>query len=81
MMDFYLPDKIYKIVCDKPFITDDIGMSNSSVLIFDDMVLKIQPSLKRTENEHIMMNWLKNIEDMVVKVELIKEYLKKPLMN
>ena len=60
IMDFYLPEKISSIVAEKNFITDGIGMSDSSVLIFDDMVLKIQPCSKSTENEHQMMKWLEN---------------------
>ena len=60
MKDVFLPDKIKEIIGDRKFLLDGIGMSDSSVLIFDDMVLKIQPCSKWTENEHVMINWLKN---------------------
>lgn len=60
MKDVFLPDKIKEIIGDRKFLLDGIGMSDSSVLIFDDMVLKIQPCSKWTENEHKMINWLKN---------------------
>ncbi len=55
-----LPEKISSLIEKKDFTVDEIGMSDSSVLIFDDMVLKIQPVSKSYENEHLMMNWLKN---------------------
>lgn len=60
MEKLYLPQKILEIIKDKNFEKDEIGMSDSSVLIFDDMVLKIQPCSKWSKNEHVMMDWLKN---------------------
>lgn len=60
MENLYLPEKIRNAVYGKSYIADDIGMSDSSVLIFDDMVLKIQSVSRCSENEHIMMDWLKN---------------------
>ena len=58
MNDFYLPQKILDYVAGEPFVMDDIGMSDSSVLIFDSMVLKITKDFGNELNEHIMMNWL-----------------------
>ncbi len=58
MNEFYLPEEIMNIIGERGFRADDIGMSDSSVLIFDDMVLKIQPCSEWTENEHSMMKWL-----------------------
>ena len=60
MNDFYFPKEIEKIIGGKPYSVDSTGMSDSSVLIFDYMVLKIQPVSRWSENEHIMMDWLKN---------------------
>ncbi|MBR2640474.1 MAG: aminoglycoside 3'-phosphotransferase [Oscillospiraceae bacterium] len=57
-MDF--PEKILNYIGGKDFVIDKIGMSDSSVLIFDDMVLKIQPENSFNKNEHLMMKWLKN---------------------
>lgn len=37
-----LPETIMNLIADEQYITDDIGMSDSSVLIFSDKVLKIQ---------------------------------------
>ena len=37
---------------------DDVGRSGAQVLMFDDMVLKIQPDSNMAGNEHQMMRWL-----------------------
>ena len=60
MKDFYIPKVIEKLINGKEFLIDDIGKSDSCVLIFDDMVLKIRPENDYCKNEHAMMNWLKN---------------------
>lgn len=41
-----------------PYLIDVIGMSNSQVICFDDMVLKIEKQKEESNNEHIMMTWL-----------------------
>ena len=38
---------------------DDVGRSGAHVLMFEDMVLKIQPDSNMAGNEHQMMRWLK----------------------
>ena len=53
-----LPKTIGNIIGDRPYELDDIGMSGSQVLIFDDMVLKIQPESAETKTEREMMRWL-----------------------
>ena len=60
MKDLYLPKKIKNIIGKKNFIVDDTGMSGSSVLIFDDMVLKIRSAEEDNSNEQVMMEWLKD---------------------
>ena len=60
MKDSYFPKAIEKFICDKPFSIDETGMSDSSVLIFDDVVLKIQKDSPLIKNEQTMMNWLEN---------------------
>ena len=57
-MDF--PKKILEYIDGKDFFTDKIGMSDSSVLIFDDAVLKIQNDSSILKDESLMMDWLKN---------------------
>ena len=60
MKSFDFPKKILDFVAGKQFIFDDIGMSDSSVLVFEDMVLKIRNDSDFIKNEHRMMDWLEN---------------------
>lgn len=50
-----LPETITNLIADEQYITDDIGMSDSSVLIFSDKVLKIQKDNKESQNEYSIM--------------------------
>lgn len=54
-----LPETIMNLIAGEQYITDDIGMSDSSVLIFSDKVLKIQKDNKESHNEYSIMKWLK----------------------
>ncbi len=60
MKDFYFPDEIRALIEGKNYYIDETGMSDSSVLIFEDCVLKIEPSSELLNNEHAIMNWLEN---------------------
>lgn len=71
MKNFYLPEKILDFVAGKEFVLDDIGMSDSSVLVFEDMVLKIRNDSDFIKNEHLMMDWLEN---KVIAPECICDY-------
>lgn len=53
-----LPATIQQMISQEPYKTDDYGMSASSVLVFQDKVLKIQECGRESENEHRMMAWL-----------------------
>ncbi len=53
-----LPGNIQKAIGDRAYKPDDIGMSGSQVLIFDDMALKIQPESREAQTEREMMRWL-----------------------
>ena len=53
-----LPKFISDFVGDRPYRLDDIGMSDSQVLLFDNMVLKIQPETQEAKTERQMMQWL-----------------------
>ena len=53
-----LPNKIKEIIGDAPYSINTIGMSNSKVIHFDDMVLKVENEHEESDNEHIMMSWL-----------------------
>ena len=55
---FVLPERIQKAIGERAYEMDDIGMSGSKVLMFDDMVLKIQPESAEAKTECEMMQWL-----------------------
>lgn len=57
----YFPQKIKDFIGNKKYERDSVGMSDSQVILFDDMVLKIQQSNSETANEVQMMKWLRNI--------------------
>lgn len=44
MEQLQVPLKIKSLIDKKPFVVDNIGMSGNQVLIFEDMVLKIENS-------------------------------------
>lgn len=52
------PGKIAALLSGEKYKTDDIGMSNASVLLFQDKVLKIQNDDAEAANEYRMMKWL-----------------------
>lgn len=53
-----LPVSLKKIIKDKKFVQDNIGMSESKVLLFEDMVLKIDRANKKNCDTVEMMRWL-----------------------
>lgn len=58
MIQFYLPSKIKSWIEDKTYTVDDIGMSGNQVLIFEDMVLKIEEKSASVDRQVQMMRWL-----------------------
>lgn len=54
-----LPEK-FRFILEESFKTDNVGMSDSTVLIFNDKVLKIQKCSKESQNEYRMMSWLQD---------------------
>lgn len=53
-----LPEEIRTKIGDESFNYDHIGMSESSILLFADKVLKIRDISEEAENEAQAMNWL-----------------------
>lgn len=53
-----LPEQIQCFIGERSYKLDDIGMSGSQVLLFDNMVLKIQPESDESRTEREMMRWL-----------------------
>ena len=58
MMQLYVPSKINDLIDSKPYTIDDIGMSGNQVLIFDDMVLKIEEKSVFIAQQVQVMKWL-----------------------
>ena len=58
MMQLNVPSKIKSLIESKPYTVDDIGMSGNQVLIFEDMVLKIEDKSEMVERQVQMMQWL-----------------------
>ncbi len=53
-----IPNAIKRRIGFQKSVLDKVGCSDAQVLIFDDMVLKIQPDSNSAGNEHQMMRWL-----------------------
>ena len=53
-----MPKEIQNKIKGKSYELDDIGMSDSSVLCFEDVVLKIEVVGEEAENQEKMMQWL-----------------------
>lgn len=56
--DLYIPEKIQNLINGKSYEIDDIGKSDSKILIFDDMVLKLQKFRAENDSSVEMMRWL-----------------------
>jgi len=54
----FLPSDLQTILGDRPYTLDDVGMSGSQVLCFDDMVLKIGKHTDAHEREVSMLTWM-----------------------
>jgi kanamycin kinase/aminoglycoside 3'-phosphotransferase-3 len=55
-----LPDSIKRLIHDEAYAIDEVGMSDSTVVLFQDKVLKIQPTGEEAENEYHVMTWLQD---------------------
>ncbi len=54
------PKKISELISGEDYETDSIGMSDSSIRLFRDKVLKVQKKSRESENEYRMMLWLED---------------------
>lgn len=54
----FLPEKIRNLIADENYEIDNIGMSESSVLVYEDKVLKVQEHNEEAENEYRMLQYL-----------------------
>jgi kanamycin kinase/aminoglycoside 3'-phosphotransferase-3 len=53
-----LPDKIKKMIHGGEYHVDEVGMSDSTILMFDHMILKIQSTSAESQQEYQVMKWL-----------------------
>ena len=53
-----LPESIRKRIAGKAYAQDDIGKSGSSIILFEDMVLKIEPDGEEAAKAASVMAWL-----------------------
>ena len=53
-----LPVEIYGLIEDLPYQPDSIGESGSTVLLFENMALKIEKTSPQADNEYGVMSWL-----------------------
>ena len=60
MNQLQVPEKIRVLINEKTYIVDDIGMSGNQVLIFDDMVLKIEDNPTAVRKHVELMKWLED---------------------
>ena len=58
MKEIMLPKQIEELISGKPYTLSDIGMSGSQVLMFEDMVLKIEQRSNYVEKQVRIMRWL-----------------------
>lgn len=56
----YIPESIKRAIGSKLGQLDQIGCSGAQVMLFDEMVLKIQPDSRMACNEHVMLRWLQD---------------------
>lgn len=79
MNRLHVPSKIKSLIADKPFTVDDVGMSGNQVLIFEDMVLKIEDDSIFMQKQVEMMQWLEGKvpvpQVLAFEVENEKSYL------
>ena len=53
-----LPESISKKIAGLKWTCDHVGMSDSTILIFDEMVLKIEKVSRSSKHEALLLGWL-----------------------
>lgn len=54
----FLPENICRLIADEAYKTDEIGMSEASVYMFENKILKVQEYNEDAENEYRMLQYL-----------------------
>jgi len=52
------PEKLKQLINGREYTTDSVGLSGSAVLLFENMVLKIQSMSDEARSEHSILQWL-----------------------
>jgi len=58
MNQVHVPENIKSLIDGNSYTVDNIGMSGNQVLIFEDMVLKIEESSESVSEQVQIMRWL-----------------------
>lgn len=58
MIEF--PDNIIKLIGNERFSYNNVGMSDSTVIVFTDKILKVQTISEESEREYQIMEWLQD---------------------
>lgn len=53
-----LPQAIQDILKQKQAVIDEVGLSNANILLYEDMVLKVEAHRDESNHEHTMLDWL-----------------------
>lgn len=79
MENLQIPDQIKELIGDEPYYIDDIGKSESQLILFSDKVLKIQEVSDESVKEIQVLTWLEDKlsvpEVLVSQVEGSTHYL------
>lgn len=53
-----LPQAIQDILKQKQAVIDEVGLSNANILLYENMVLKVEAHRDESNHEHTMLDWL-----------------------
>ena len=71
--ELYIPKRIQNRIGDRPYTVDGVGLSGSAVLLFEDLVLKIEPYSEKQDKAVEMMRWLQGKLPVPAVVEYMAE--------
>ena len=68
----YIPESIYPYIKNKSFTLDTKGKSGATILMFPDMVLKIEDDTEEVDRDEVMASWLSgrlNVPSTIISVK------------
>ncbi len=69
-----IPESIQKRVVGQKWIYDSVGQSEATILIYDNMVLKIEDNSSLSQNELKLLYWLKGKLPVPMVIEAVQQY-------